>query len=147
METKIQCPICFTDRMCFDEYVEKDNYHSYLCFRCGFTSNSNYAFGKEEIKLALESSPKLVKELSFRDYKRYVVWIPSVVNMGDKGIIFPEGTKEDWNWRYAKVVEIPEGEREKYQGHKHSLDVENASIYNKHEFIEACREMGIVEEI
>ena len=30
METKIQCPICFTDRMCFDEYVEKDNYHSYL---------------------------------------------------------------------------------------------------------------------
>ena len=111
METKIQCPICFTDRMCFDEYVEKDNYHSYLCFRCGFTSNSNYAFGKEEIKLALESSPKLVKELSFRDYKRYVVWIPSVVNMGDKGIIFPEGTKEDWNWRYAKVVEIPEGER------------------------------------
>ena len=29
MESKIQCPICFPDRMCFDEYVEKDNYHSY----------------------------------------------------------------------------------------------------------------------
>ena len=147
METKIQCPICFTDRMCFDEYVEKDNYHSYLCFRCGFTSNSNYAFGKEEIKSALEASPKLVKELAFRDYKRYVVWIPSVINMGDKGIIFPEGTKEDWSWRYAKVIEISEEDKEKYQGHKHRLDVENASIYSKHEFIEACREMGIVEEI
>ena len=147
MESKIKCPVCKSKAQCFDEYVVEDNFHSYLCFKCGYTSNSKFTYGSDELLSSLEASPQLIIELQVADWERDIVWIPSVLNMGERGIIFPEGTYEDWSWKYAKVVDIPEEDREKYNGEEKRLDVESANIYGQHEFLKACKDMGIVEDL
>ena len=147
MESKIKCPVCKSKAQCFDEYVVEDNFHSYLCFQCGYTSNSKFKYGSDELLSSLEASPQLIIELQIADWERDIVWIPSVLNMGPKGIIFPEGTFDDWSWKYAKVVDIPEEDREKYNGEEKRLDVESANIYGQHEFLKACKDMGIVKDL
>jgi len=147
VESKIKCPVCKSKAQCFDEYVVEDNFHSYLCFKCGYTSNSKFTYGSDELLSSLEASPQLIVELQIADWERDIVWIPSVLNMGEKGIIFPEGTYEDWSWKYAKVVDIPEEDREKYNGEEKRLDVESANIYGQHEFLKACKDMGIVKDL
>ncbi len=147
MESKIKCPVCKSKAQCFDEYVVEDNFHSYLCFKCGYTSNSKFTYGSDELLSSLEASPQLIVELQIADWERDIVWIPSVLNMGEKGIIFPEGTYEDWSWKYAKVVDIPEEERVNYDGQEKRLDVESANIYGQHEFLKACKDMGIVKDL
>ena len=147
MESKIKCPVCKSTSQCFDEYVEEDNFHSYLCFKCGYTSNSKFTYGSDELLSSLEASPQLIQELQIADWERDIVWIPSVLNMGPKGIIFPEGTYDKWEWKYAKVVDIPEEERVNYDGQEKRLDVESANIYGQHEFLKACKDMGIVEDL
>ena len=69
--------------------------------------------------------------------------------MGELGMIFPEGTKDedDYVWKYAKIVEIPEGQREIYDNYDRRLDVENAKTFKKTEFLAACKEMGITKDL
>ena len=40
-------------------------------------------------------------------------------------MIFPEGTKDedDYVWKYAQVVEVPEEEREKYDNYDRRLEL------------------------
>ena len=147
MESKIKCPVCKSKAQCFDEYVVEDNFHSYLCFQCGYTSNSKFKYGSDELLSSLEASPQLIIELQIADWERDIVWIPSVLNMGPKGIIFSEGTYDKWEWKYAKVVDIPEEERVNYDGQEKRLDVESANIYGQHEFLKACKDMGIVKDL
>ena len=40
MERVIDCPVCFDTDNCFEDIQE--NYNSYLCFHCGFMSDSRY---------------------------------------------------------------------------------------------------------
>ena len=109
MEKIIDCPVCFNTDQCFEE-VQKD-YSSFLCFHCGFMSDSRYQLGSLEMIDNLKNSPKLVQETKFEDTERNIMWFPSVINMGELGMIFPEGTPEKYVWRYAKVVDIPVAER------------------------------------
>ena len=67
--------------------------------------------------------------------------------MGKLGMIFPEGHPTNWNWRYAKVVDIPEEERENYDGYSQRLDIENALTFEKNDFMSACKEMGITKDL
>ena len=84
MESKIKRPVCKSKAQCFDEYVVEDNFHSYLCFQCGYTSNSKFKYGSDELLSSLEASPKLIIELQIADWERDIVRIPSVLNMGLK---------------------------------------------------------------
>ena len=75
------------------------------------------------------------------------MWFPSVINMGELGMIFPEGTKYGYVWKYAKLVDIPEEERVNYNNYSQRLDVENAETFSQNEFIKACKEMGITQRV
>ena len=66
--------------------------------------------------------------------------------MGEKCIIYPDGKLTDWYWHYAKVVDVPEDERDQYQGHDRRLDLENPEIFGQFEFLDACKSMGIMME-
>ena len=109
MERVIDCPICYDPDRCFEDMQEK--FRSYMCFNCGFMSNSHYT---EENLAKVENTSKLVNELKYLDDERKIYWYPSVVNMGKLGIIFPEGNVEHWVWNYAKVVEVSEEELKDY---------------------------------
>jgi len=145
MERVIDCPVCFNTDNCFEEVQE--TFSSYLCFSCGFMSDSRYEINGIEVMESLKSSPKLVKESQFKDKDRNIVWFPSVINMGKLGMIYPEGTKNEYVWKYAKVIEIPKEEREKYDNHTERLDVDGAETFEQHNFMGACKAMGITKDM
>ena len=148
MEQKAECPLCkdLSDN-CFVEQteVEGEPFESYMCFQCGMTTNSYFAFDSEKLEEYTKNNSRLMNDLKIIDDDRNLVWFPSVINMGEKGIIYPEGTVSDWYWYYAKVIDILEEEREQYEGHERRLDVENAEKFGQFEFTEACMAMGIIK--
>jgi hypothetical protein len=149
MEQKTKCPLCqdLHDN-CFVEQTEIEGkpFESYICFQCGMTSNSYLAFDSEKLEEYTKSHSRLMNDLKMFDEERDIVWFPSVINMGEKGIIYPEGTVNNWHWYYATVVQIPKEDREKYDGHERRLDVENAQKFGQFEFTEACKSMGIIKD-
>ena len=149
MEEKTKCPLCndLHDN-CFVEKTEIKGkaFESYMCFQCGMTSNSYLAFDSEKLEEYTKSHSQFMNELRIMDEERGIVWFPSVINMGEKGIIYPEGTVSNWHWYYATVVEIPKEDREKYDGHERRLDVENAKRFGQFEFMKACETMGIIKD-
>ena len=145
MERVIDCPHCKDTDSCFEEVQVE--FSSFMCFKCGFMSDSR--FEKDSLQ-AIENeknTPKLVTELKFHDRERDIIWYPSVINMGQLGLIFPEGHPSSWSWRYAPVVEVIEDEKEEYGGHTHRLDMENALVFDKNDFLSACKEMGITKDL
>ena len=150
-EIKIDCPVCFNKNKCFEDTVENNGseFKSYMCFNCGFTSNSSYTWDSQELKKAQLGATQLMNDVSFYDEDRKIMWFPSVVNMGKLGVIYPEGTKNNWTYKMAQVRQLSESEQkeERYKGHKEILDVENAKDYGQYDFLDACKEMGIIKDL
>ncbi len=149
MERVIDCPICYDKDTCFEDIQEK--FKSYICFNCGFMSSTYYT---EVNSNKIENQPQLVSDLKFFDEEREIYWYPSIVNMGKRGVIFPEGNIKEWVWKYAEVVEVPKEEQEQYpipdkdgEFYTEKLDVENAEKFGQYEFLDACKKMGITMEL
>ncbi len=147
-EQNITCPHCLSDKQCFQEEVKVENFSSYQCFNCGFMSNSLYTNDSDALKRIQDSTTDLMNEISFYDYDRKIHWFPTILNMGKFGMIYPEGTKDNWSWKFASVRKLTEEEQKNpmYEGHEHTLDIENSREYGQYEFINACKDMGIVKE-
>ena len=143
MERVVECPHCGSEDHCFEEM--QDEYSSFMCFNCGFMSDSRFT-AENEAKIAADSSI-LVNKLKFWEEERGIWWFPAVVNMGKLGIIFPEGTEEEWVWKYAKAVPVPEEKKAQVGDYKMMLDTENAQSYDKFDFLSACQDMGIARDI
>tara|TARA_B100000902_G_C26939532_1_gene730316 strand:- start:153 stop:614 length:462 start_codon:yes stop_codon:yes gene_type:complete len=147
MELKSKCPTCadLSDN-CFVEKTEVEGkaFESYLCFDCGMTTNTNFAVDSPHLEEMVSNNTELMNDLKVIDDEKGLVWFPSVINMGEKGIIYPEGTPTDWYWNYASVVDVPEEERENYDGHDKRLDIENPQKFGQFEFMEACQAMGVI---
>jgi hypothetical protein len=60
-----------------------------------------------------------------------------------------EGTKDNWSWKFASVRELSEEEQKdpKYEGNEFTLDIENARTFGQHEFLDACKKMGVIKDI
>ena len=65
----------------------------------------------------------------------------------EKGVIYPDGKQNDWYWNYAKVVDVPEEDRDQYEGHDKRLDIENPEVFGQYEFMDACQAMGIIKDL
>ena len=96
MERVIDCPCCKDSDSCFEEVQEQ--FSSFICFKCGFMSDSRFENDSLQTIENEKSTPKLVTDLKFHDKERNILWYPSVVNMGKLGIIFPEGNPKNWRW-------------------------------------------------
>ena len=145
MEKVIDCPVCYNTDNCFEEV--QDTFSSYLCFACGYMSDSRYEIGSINLIENLKKSPQLVRESQFEDKDRGIVWFPSVINMGTLGMIYPEGTSTNYLWKYAKIVDIPKEEQVVYDNYTQRLDVENAETFEQHNFMGACKAMGITKDL
>ena len=149
MESKTNCPLCKElHNNCFVEQtvVEGEPFEAYMCFGCGMTTNSYYSLESEKLEEMVENNTQLMNDLKIIDDERGLIWFPSVVNMGERGLIYPDGQVNDWHWYYANVVEIPEDDRKQYEGHERRLDVENAQKFGQFEFIDACQAMGVIKD-
>ena len=144
MERVVQCSHCGDEDRCFEEMQE--GYSSFMCFNCGFMSDTRFT-EENEAKMERDTSI-LINKLSWYDQVREIYWFPTVLNMGQKlGMIFPDGDENNWQWKYAKTVEIPEDKKAAMGNHDYMLDVDNAKAYDRMDFLSACKEMGIAKDI
>ena len=58
-EIKITCPCCLDSKQCFEEKVDIENFSSFICFNCGFMSNTLYTNDSDALKKLKEK--KLTK--------------------------------------------------------------------------------------
>jgi hypothetical protein len=147
MEKKTTCPLCkdLSNNCVVEQTIIDENpFESYICFKCGMTTNTHFALDSEHLEKMTENNTQLMNDLKIIDDERGLVWYPSVINMGEKGIIYPDGEEHDWYWNYASVIEVPEEEREQYDGHDKRLDIENPQKFGQFEFMEACQAMGVI---
>ena len=70
MEKVIDCPVCYDTDNCFEDVQE--SFSSYLCFSCGFMSDSRYEIGSLKLIDNLKNSPKFVRESQFEDIHKNV---------------------------------------------------------------------------
>ena len=71
-----------------------------------------------------------MNDVCFYDEDRKIMWFPSVVNMGKMGMIYPEGTKNNWTYKWEdfhfRELSEEEQKEERYKGHSQILDVDNS---------------------
>ena len=144
---KMKCFNCGSDQ-CFKESLNGED--TIMCFSCGFMTTENYKKSNLEFQSQLSTTSRLVRDLMKEDSVTKLVWLPCVLTT-KKGMIFPEGTIEDWSWTFAPLVEIDKEEQNKYlkpDGTPYSerLAIEKKQTFPKSKFIDACKAMDIMIE-
>ena len=140
------CPVCNKYSALEEDF---DKIKTWLCINCGYTSNSTWKKNSKEFRQVINTSPKLI--IGFREYDniRFIWWIPTVINMPSKGILFPEGTKTNIIWVYAPIEIIPENERINFpipnsqnKYYENRINPNNAKRFTR--FYDALIEMGAI---
>ena len=143
------CNRCGSDA-CYVEEVNQD-IKTYFCYGCGFQTNSLMKEGEEFYETQLTKLPELYKDLIVED-KSGIKWMPSTVNIPEKGMIFANGTSSS-NWRWSAVKAIPVTEEDLKNDpilaknkSKYKMDMSTISHFVERDFIEALSYIGILPE-
>lgn len=152
-EEQIRCPNCGMEDCYMTKYTD---INTYLCFTCGYTTNSKMIIGSDYVEehfIKSKNVSQFIKDIHFNDTERKLVWYPTVLQFPELGIIFPDPNGEgDWGWTFAKEVLIGEDEKEKFKikgtddYYKTKIDIENSQHYSKYDFKMACIDMGIIKQ-
>jgi hypothetical protein len=132
-----ECTRCGSDA-CYRQEVTKD-ISIKMCYGCGFQSNSLMKKGSEFFTEQWELLPELYKVLMDEEEDTGEIWMPSTINIKEKGMIFADGTGRD-NWAWAGVKAIPDEEK----GYK--TDMSTIKHFKERDFIEALSYIGILPE-
>lgn len=145
----VKCAVC-GDKTALEEIEGREI--SWMCVSCGYTSSTLYKKNSPTIRKVFSTSPKLINDLKFYDKSRFIYWIPTVINMPARGLIYPEGSKSQLIWTYIPMVEIPESEQNKYpvenqvgKFYKQKLDPTQSKKFTR--FYDALKEMGAVIQV
>jgi hypothetical protein len=138
----ITCARCGSDA-CY-ETKEAYNLINRVCYGCGFMTHNFMKEDSEFLNEQLEVLPELYKDLTFVDDNGYH-WIPSTVNLPDKGMVYINGTsKNNWKWTAVKAVPLLEEEKIKFpEGSTHKMDMKNAKSFTERDYIEALDYIGV----
>ena len=138
------CPRCGSDA-CYENNLGAD-YKIYQCYGCGFTTNTLMTEDSEFLEEQLEVLPELYKDLVYVD-ESGLNWIPSTINIENKGMIFVQGKSiEDWNWVACPAKELTEEEKSNFpKDATYKMDMKNASYFKERDFIEAMDYIGMFE--
>lgn len=136
-------------------YVQEINstITNYMCYSCGFITNTLMTSGSVFLQAQSEILPELYKDLFYTDAKGKV-WMPNMVNQPSKGMIFANGTsKEDWKWTAVKAVKIQEDQKKKYpipgkkdQYYEWRMDMSTQKHFSEKNFIEALDYLNFFEQ-
>lgn len=132
-------------------YVQEVNNEikNYMCYGCGFITNSLMKKGEEFFETQMETLPDLYKELMGED-ESGKIWMPNTVNIPNKGMVFADGTgAQNWRWAAVKAVLMDEEEKAKFadkgKDFEYKMDMENIQHYPEKDFIEALDFIGVFE--
>jgi len=140
------CSRCGSDA-CYETDLGAD-YKVHMCYGCGFTTNTLMTEDSEFLEEQLEVLPELYKDLALAD-KNGLTWIPSTINVENKGMIFIQGKSiDDWNWVACPAKELTEEEKINFpEDTTYKMDMKNASYFKEREFIEAMDYIGMFKTI
>jgi len=143
MDNLTTCERCGSDA-CYVQEVN-EQVKLYFCYGCGFQANTAMTRDSEFLQQQMETLPELYKELMGED-ENGTIWMPSVVNLPDKGMVFINGkSTENWRWMAVKAIEIPEEEKSKFpEGNTHKMDMGNAKEFEEKDFMEALSYIGLL---
>jgi len=140
-----ECTRCGSDA-CYTQEVTKD-INIELCYGCGFQSNSIIKKGNEFFNEQFETLPELYKELMDEEEDTGKIWMPTIINLKDQGMVFADGSgRGNWKWAGVKVTEVPEEEKEKFKGQKYKPDMSTLKHFEERDFIEALSYIGVLPE-
>ena len=142
------CPRCGSDAC----YVQEVNHEikNYMCYGCGFITNSLMKKGEEFFESQMETLPELYKELMGEDEDTGLIWMPNTINLPNKGMVFADGKNgSNWAWAAVKAIPMPKEEQEKFKekgkNFKFKMDMENMKHYPESDFMEALEYIGVFE--
>ena len=151
MDNLINCPRCESDA-CYVDEVNQD-IKSYLCYGCGFQTNSLMKEDEEFYNEQLLSLPELYKDLIYTD-ENELNWFPSAVNVPNQGMVFANGSSQsDWKWSAVKAVLVTEEEKTKYpipgkkgEYYEWRMDMETIKHFPEREYMDALSYIGALPE-
>lgn len=144
MDNLIICTNCSSDA-CYVDEVNKD-IKTYFCYGCGFQSNSLMREGEEFYNQQIELLPELHKDLLSTD-ENGMVWMPSTVNVADKGMVFANGTSaSDWKWAAVKAVLLTEEDNKIKEDQTHKMDMTTKTDFDRNNFMDALSYIGLLPE-
>lgn len=138
------CPHCGSS-LCYEQEIGNDK--TWMCLGCGYTSTSLMKEGSKEEQELTHKQPNLYKELRFVDSEKYV-WYPAVVTVPEKGILYADIVDTDWQWAMTPMRELTSKEQQmkKYRGLKYVADMQQTKHFDKLNFIEAAKAIGMLDE-
>ena len=144
MDNLIICTNCSSDA-CYVDEVNKD-IKTYFCYGCGFQSNSLMREGEDFYNQQVELLPELYKDLLSTDDDG-MVWMPSTVNVADKGMVFADGTStSDWKWAAVKAVLLTEEDNKIKEEQTHKMDMTTKVKFERNNFMDALSYIGLLPE-
>jgi|TARA_R110000744_G_scaffold332273_1_gene437674 hypothetical protein len=138
-----ECTRCGSDA-CYKQEINKE-ISIEMCYGCGFQSNSLMKNGSDFFNEQLETLPEIYKVLMDEEEDTGKIWMPSTINVKEKGMVFATGQDRDsWRWGAVTSIKIPKKDREKYKGEKYRADMSTIKYFQERDFIEALSYIGIL---
>ena len=148
MDNLTTCDRCGSDA-CYVQEVNQD-VKLHFCYGCGFQANTAMKRDSEFLKEQMEVLPELYKELMGED-ENGTIWMPSVVNIPDKGMVFADGpNSQNWKWAAVKATLMSEEEKIKFKSkgkeYDYKMDMTTLTHFSERDFIEALSYIGVLPE-
>jgi hypothetical protein len=148
MDNLTTCDRCGSDA-CYVQEVNQD-VKLHFCYGCGFQANTAMKRDSEFLKEQMEVLPELYKELMGED-ENGTIWMPSVVNIPDKGMVFADGPNgQQWQWAAVKATLMSEEEKTKFKEkgkeYDYKMDMTTLTHFSERDFIEALTYIGVLPE-
>lgn len=145
MKRKFKCPYCN-----YTEVLKEKNVQ--ICMKCGFQTISTYTIDSQQIESMKKTAPMIIKKLMFFDKKLQQYWVPTIINIQNKGMVFPEGNENNWKWVFSPYIPIPVLERINYpiegkedEFYEYRLGIEESEYFDKFDFISVAKKIGYIE--
>lgn len=148
MDNLTTCERCGSDA-CYVQEVNSE-VKLYQCYGCGFIANSVMTRDSDFLEQQLQVLPELYKELMGED-ENGLIWLPSVVNIPDKGMVFADGASGvSWAWAAVKAVPMPEDEKAKFKSkgkeYDWKMDMSTLQHFEERDYMEALSYIGVFAE-
>lgn len=147
MDNLTTCDRCGSDA-CYVQEVNQD-VKLHFCYGCGFQANTAMKLGSEFLEQQMEVLPELYKELMGED-ENGLIWLPSVINIPDKGMVFADGPNgQNWAWAAVKAIPMPEDEKAKFKSkgkeYDWKMDMSTLQHFQESDYIEALDYIGVFQ--
>ena len=151
MDNLTICKRCGSDA-CYTQEVTPEITNQF-CYGCGFQTNTLMKEDEEFFEQQKELLPELYKDLIYKDEEGQM-WMPSMINVPDKGMVFANGTDfNDWKWAAVKAIVVTEEEKHKYpikgkkdQYYEFRMDMTTMKPFQEKYFMDALSYIEVLPE-